>query len=196
MHKSVGPARTTVSAVAERAGVQRATVYRHFSDEAALFQACSSHWLGEHPFPDLSRWTAIDDPGARLRMALTDVYAWHERGEAMLERVIRDVALVPALVPPVEALAGWFDSALGAVVDVRTEQGDSGRRVRAAVGHALAFETWRSLVREQGLTQAEAIDLMAALVALASRDPGAASSDSCRSVAASERSTKASVSPR
>ena len=179
LHGSVGPARTTVSAVAERAGVQRATVYRHFSDEAMLFQACSSHWLGEHPLPDLSRWAAVDDPDARLRVALTDVYAWHERGEDMLQRVIRDVPLVPSLVPPMEALADWFDAAAGAVVGGRTEQGDAGRRVRATVGHALAFETWRSLVREQGLAQAEAIDLMAALVASASRDPGTEYSGSC-----------------
>jgi AcrR family transcriptional regulator len=179
LHGSVGPAKTTISAVAERAGVQRATVYRHFSDEAALFQACSSHWLGEHPLPDLSQWTAIDDPDARLRMALADVYAWHERGEDMLERVIRDVALVPALGPPMKALAGWFDSAVTAVVDVRAEQGDTGRRVRAAVGHAMTFETWRSLVREQGLAPVEAVDLMTALVALAARDPDVAARVSC-----------------
>jgi len=178
LHGSVGPARTTFSAVAERAGVQRATVYRHFSDEAGLFQACSSHWLGEHPLPDLPRLETIDEPDVRLRAALADVYEWHKRGEDMLARVIRDVALVPALAPHLEALASWFDAAAETVVSGRSEQGDGGRRVRAAVGHALAFETWRSLVREQGLSQAEAIDLMVALVASASRGGGADSLDS------------------
>src|SRR5215211_773494 len=67
LHGSVGPARTTISAVAERAGVQRATVYRHFSDEEALFDACSSHWMAQHPLPDPAAWAAIQDAHERLR---------------------------------------------------------------------------------------------------------------------------------
>src|SRR6476659_2729549 len=52
LHGTVGPARTTVSAIAERAGVQRHTVYRHFPTDADLFAACSAHYVAAHPLPD------------------------------------------------------------------------------------------------------------------------------------------------
>jgi AcrR family transcriptional regulator len=170
LHGSVGPARTTISAVADRAGVQRATVYRHFPDEKALFDACSSHWMAQHPLPDPAAWAAIDNPDERLRTALQHLYAWYEHGEYMLEKTTRDLALVPALRPSMEAFAGWVDQAADAIVGSRPERGTRRRRVRAAVGHALAFETWRSLVREQRLSQPEAIELMQALAAVAARD--------------------------
>jgi len=170
LHGSVGPARTTISGVADRAGVQRATVYRHFPDEQALFDACSSHWMAQHPLPDPAAWAAIDDPAERLRTALKQLYRWYEHGEYMLEKTTRDVALVPALRPSMEAFAGWVDQAADAIVRRRPERGARRRRVRAAVGHALAFDTWRSLVREQRLSQAEAIELMEALAAVAARD--------------------------
>lgn len=157
LHGSVGPARTTVSAVAERAGVQRATVYRHFPDEEALFAACSSHWIGSHPLPDLAGWAAIADPKERLRIALEELYAWFDRGEYMLEKTTRDAATVPALQPAMAASAQWFEAAADVLMQGRR------RRLRAAIGHALSFATWRSLVREQGLTQAEAVELMAGL---------------------------------
>lgn len=170
LHGSIGPARTTISAVADRAGVQRATIYRHFADEDALFNACSSHWLAQHPLPDLAAWSAIDDPAERLRIALQELYPWYEQGEYMLENTTRDLALVPALRPPMEAFADWVDQAADAIVRGRPERGARRRHVRAAVGHALAFEAWRSLVREQRLSQAEAIELMQALAAAAARD--------------------------
>jgi AcrR family transcriptional regulator len=169
LHGSVGPARTTISAVADRAGVQRATIYRHFPDEEALFDACSSHWTARHPLPDPAAWAKIEDPGERLRTALGELYDWYERGDYMLERTTRDLALVPALRPSMEALAGWFDAAADALLRGRRERGDRRRRLRAAVGHALAYETWRSLVRHQGMTHAETIELMQALVAAAAR---------------------------
>ena len=81
LHGSVGPARTTISAVAERAGVQRATVYRHFPDEEALFGACSAHWIAANPLPDLAGWAAVEDPDERLRSALSELYAWYDRAE-------------------------------------------------------------------------------------------------------------------
>jgi AcrR family transcriptional regulator len=170
LHGSIGPARTTISAVAGRAGVQRGTVYRHFPDEEALFAACSSLWMAQHPLPDPAAWAAIDDPDERLRTALQQLYRWYGQGEHMLEKTTRDVALVPALRPSMEAFAGWVDQAADAIVRRWPERGARRRRVRAAVGHALAFETWQSLVREQRLPQAEAIELMQALAAVAARD--------------------------
>lgn len=168
LHGSVGPARTTISAVAERAGVQRATLYRHFPDEAALFDACSSHWAAQHPLPDLAEWAALTDPEERLRTALSDLYAWYESGQEMLERTTRDAALVPAMRSAVERMGGWFAEALATIVRGRPERGARRRRVEAAVGHAVSFATWRSLVRDQGLSDAEAVSLMLGLVKLAS----------------------------
>lgn len=168
LHGSVGPARTTISAVAERAGVQRATLYRHFPDEEALFDACSSHWAAEHPLPDLARWTAVTDPEERLRTALGELYAWYEDGQEMLERTTRDAALVPAMRSAVQRMGGWFAEALATIVRGRPERGARRRRVEAAIGHAVSFATWRSLVRDQGLPQAEAVSLMLGLVKLAS----------------------------
>jgi AcrR family transcriptional regulator len=163
LHGSVGPARTTISAVAERAGVQRATVYRHFSDEQALYDACSAHWMAQHPLPDPARWAQIEHPAERLRLALDELYEWYEHGEYMLEKTTRDVALVPALRPSIEGFHGWLDAAASAILPGRPQRGSRGRRQRAAVEHALAFETWRSLASHQGLPRAETIELMAAL---------------------------------
>jgi AcrR family transcriptional regulator len=165
LHGSVGPARTTISGVAERAGVQRATVYRHFADEEALFDACSSHWMAQHPLPDPTAWANIENPDERLPVALGELYEWYEQGEYMLANVTRDLALVPALRPSMEAFQRWLDAAADALVGGRPERGARRRRKRAAVGHALAFETWRSLVGHQGMSRSEAIELMKALAA-------------------------------
>jgi AcrR family transcriptional regulator len=169
LHGSVGPARTTISAVADRAGVQRATVYRHFPDEEALFDACSSHWTARHPLPDAAAWAKIEDRDERLRVALGELYEWYEHGAYMLERTTRDVALVPALRPSMEAFRGWLDAAADAILRGRPERGARRRRVRAAIGHALAFETWRSLAIHQGLPRSETIELMQELATAARR---------------------------
>jgi AcrR family transcriptional regulator len=168
LHGSVGPARTTISAVAERAGVQRATLYRPFPDEEALFDACSSHWAAEHPLPGLADWAAVANPEERLQVALKELYAWYERGQAMLERTTRDAALVPAMRSAVERMGSWYAEAIATIVRGRPERGARRRRVEAAVGHAVSFATWRSLVRDQGLSDSEAVGLMCGLVELAS----------------------------
>jgi AcrR family transcriptional regulator len=164
LHGSVGPARTTISAVAEEAGVQRATVYRHFPDEESLFAACSGHWAALNPAPDLATWEAIVDPTARLRQALADTYAYYSRNETMIENVIRDRPVVAAMAKPVARRLAYLAAAVDAIVAGRPERGHARRRVRAAVGHAVAFTTWRSLVREQGLKETEAVAVMAATV--------------------------------
>ncbi len=164
LHGSLGPAKTTISAVAERAGVQRATVYRHFPDEEALFGACSAHWLAQHPLPDLADWAAIGDPEERLRVALGALYAWYESGEEMLERTTRDATLVPAMRAAVGLRRAWLAEAAATIVRARPERGARRRRVEAAIGHAVSFATWRSLVREQSLSGADAVDLICGLV--------------------------------
>src|SRR3954468_2933551 len=83
LHQEVGPAKTTISEVAERAGVQRLTVYNHFPDERALLGACSAHWVEHNPPPDPTEWVAIDDPDERMRTALSELYGFYEATEDM-----------------------------------------------------------------------------------------------------------------
>ena len=82
LHEELGPRATTISAIAEEAGVQRLTVYRHFPDETAVFQACTAHWLGLNPPPDPSGWAAIEDPLERLKAALTAFYRYYAANPA------------------------------------------------------------------------------------------------------------------
>jgi AcrR family transcriptional regulator len=167
LHEEVGPARTTVSAIADRAGVQRGTVYRHFPDEEALVDACSNLWLSLNAPPDLAPLTAIADPDERLRVALTEVYGWYERTAPTVEKLYRDATRVPAIAKRIQAREEVFDAVADLLMTGRPERGARRRRVRAAIGHALAFDTWRSLVRAQGLSRKQAVELMAALVAAA-----------------------------
>jgi AcrR family transcriptional regulator len=167
LHGSVGPAHTSMSAVADRAGVRRSTLYRHFPDEAALFEACSSHWNAANPPPDPSAWAAIQDPDERLRTALGEIYAFYRRTEPMLANLVRDEAANENVRRHFGAFYGYLDGARDLLVQGRPERGAARGRVRAAIGHALAFTTWRSIVREQGLGNRQAADLMAAMVAAA-----------------------------
>jgi AcrR family transcriptional regulator len=160
LHGTVGPGATTMSAVAERAGVTRATLYRHFPNEEALFAACSREWLAAHPRPSLDSWAAIADPVTRIQVALRDIYGYYATAEAMLGNLLRDVAALPA--PIARNLAAYPGQMLD-VLDVGW-RGTTGDRIRrAAILHAVAFETWRSLVHE-GLSSEEAADLLAGLV--------------------------------
>jgi AcrR family transcriptional regulator len=168
LHAERGPARTPISAVAERAGVRRSTVYRHFPDEEALFAACSSHWRAANPPPDPRAWAEIEDPAERTEAALRELYAFYDRTEDMYTSLLRDEPVVPI----VHRLLGDFYGYLRAIQDLlmtgRRLRGRAARRTRAAIGHALAFPTWRSLTRDQGLAGADALALMCALV---ERDP-------------------------
>jgi AcrR family transcriptional regulator len=160
LHTSVGPARTTISGIAQRAGVERHTVYAHFPDELTLFRACSEHWATRHPLPDLRALAEIDDPERRLRRALGELYAWYESVEADLVLFLRDASVVSANADVLGELTAEF--ALAA--DVVSPGWPRRKSVRAAIGHAVEFETWRSLVRRQGLSRTQAVDAMTRLV--------------------------------
>src|SRR5215472_17282594 len=95
LHGTVGPAATTIAAIADQAGVTRLTVYRHFPDEAALFGACSAHWASRQQLPDPGAWSGIGDPAARLRAGLADLYRFFRAGAAMLNCLYRDFAALP-----------------------------------------------------------------------------------------------------
>ncbi|MGH2968148.1 MAG: TetR/AcrR family transcriptional regulator, partial [Solirubrobacteraceae bacterium] len=115
LHGTIGPARTTMTAVAERAGVQRQTVYRHFANEEELLAACSRHFEAQHPLPDAGRWREIADPAERLRIALYELYAWYETTGAMWTNVLRDETLVAAVGPALEPFRAYLDDAARAL---------------------------------------------------------------------------------
>lgn len=164
LHGTLGPSKTSMSAVAAHAGVRRSTLYRHFPDEAALFDACTAHWAASNPLPDLGVWLAVADPDQRLSGALAELYAFYARTEGMLENLFRDEVAVPMVAERFAAFRGYFASALDALMTGRNLRGGAKRRTRAVLGHAIAFSTWKSLVREQGLNDREVIELMYALV--------------------------------
>jgi len=173
LHEEIGPASTTVTAIAERAGVQRLTVYRHFPDDRAMLRACSSHWLEDHPLPDPAAWIGIPDPAVRLESALSGLYAWFRGGAPMLSNVLPDEEKMPALAEAMSPLWEYFREVAAGLSAGWGGKGAAQRRVRAAVGHAVAFHTWRSLT-DQGLSDAEAVELMVELVsvvAIRTRDP-------------------------
>jgi AcrR family transcriptional regulator len=171
LHGTVGPARTTLSEVAEQAGVSRPTLYAHFADEATLFRACTTHWMSQDPPPDPTTWLAVENPVERLRIALRDLYAHYERNKPMIANVFRDMHLVPSMrhfnLPMVEEAFATMarvlmDGFSGDVDDVR-------RRLQAAVGIAIDFGTWQQLVPRAGLSTEEAVDLMVGLVGCVER---------------------------
>lgn len=164
LHGTLGPAQTTMSAVAEHAGVRRSTLYRHFPDERALFGACSAHWAEANPPPDISRWAAIDDPTERLQVALAELYAFYRQTEEMLDRLLRDAPTVPVVDELMGGFRAFLEEAGKVLMRGRGLRGNAAKRTRAAIGHALAFRTWQDLTRVQGLDDEQAVELMSRLV--------------------------------
>jgi AcrR family transcriptional regulator len=164
LHEELGPVRTSISAIAERAGVRRSTVYRHFPTEDALFAACSSHYRAANRPPDVTAWATVADPAKRTETALNELYAFYARTERMYANLLRDEPYHPI----VHRLLRDFYGYLGGIEDTlmrgRGLRGHTARRTRAAIGHAIAFPTWFSLTREQGLTDADGASLMCSLV--------------------------------
>jgi AcrR family transcriptional regulator len=161
MHVAVGPAATTISEVARRAGVRRQTVYNHFPGERELFAACSAHWRALHPAPDPSSWRD-------LRQGLRELYAWFRETAPMTANVLRDAEVLPALREVLEpGRSAYLASVRDALVVGRS------RRVKAAVTVATDFQVWRSL---EQLPDDEAVELMAGLIESAARSPRRGSS--------------------
>ena len=162
LHGTVGPANTTISAIAEMAGVTRVTVYRHFPDEEALFDACTSHWAAQQRMPDLAAWREIPAPEDRAEAALTDLYRFFHEAEPMLTLTTRDRDVVPDFVQErsQQTTRARIDALLSAWPP---RQRTKGRR--ALIGHAMSFATWRSLCMDQALPQRDAVAAMTRLVA-------------------------------
>ena len=169
LHGSVGPSRTTLSAVAERAGVERRTLYRHFPNEADLFDACSAHYFTANPWPDLAGWRAIRDPHERLERALDELYAYYQRTEPMFSNVLRDAEVVDFARDAIAPLDAYLDEAAEVLAAGRGVRGRRRRLLKGALRHALAFSTWRSLTAN-GVGRSKAVKLTTALVEAAASD--------------------------
>ena len=170
LHQEEGPLRTTIVAVASRAGVTRPTVYSHFRDERSLFRACAAHYLAANPPPDPTPWMAQADPETRLRLALADIYAYYRQTEAMTLGLLRDEPLMPHL-RLLEGYHRFTDEvakalALGWKVSPKRQ-----RLVLGAVAHALEFLTWRDF-KVRAFADRETADLMAGLVVATANAPG------------------------
>lgn len=162
LHESVGPRDTTVSAIAEEAAVTRLTVYRHFPDVESLVGACSAHWSQLHPRPDPESWARIDDPIERLRTALGETYAWARPAAPMMTKIFRDLDAMPDFVS--QFLAADEQARVAVLRRGFRARGRSGRRLDAALAHALRLSTWESLCSDEGLTDQEAVNIMVGAV--------------------------------
>jgi AcrR family transcriptional regulator len=162
-----------VTAIADRAGVTRPTVYAHFPDERALFTACSGHVRATAPLPDPTPWRSIADRGARLATALGELYGYYERLEHLLENIERDAPLLPIVAEMDAHRSRYLDEVRDVLLDAWPKRGAVGQRLRPAIGHALEFGTWRSLVRHEGCETERAVQLMVTFVFAAATPPGA-----------------------
>ena len=160
LHQEIGPAQTTISAIAERAGVERLTVYRHFPGEGDLLLACQQHFRAQHPLPDPALWADMSAPAERLRMALVALYAYYRDTEAMTANILHDAPLMPGLAAILAGRNAYFVALHAALASDWHVAGKAQELLSAAIGHALDFETWRSLARRQRLSDEQAVTLM------------------------------------
>ena len=164
LHQTVGPARTTVSAIAEKAGVQRHTYYNHFPELKDLYQACMGHYLQRNPLPEPPFWADVEDAEERLRVALSEVYAYYSGNEAMLSNVLRDAPLDPVAQESMVSFYQYWGAMRDAIAGGFEAGGEHHEELRGAVALALDFGTWRTLVRQQGLDEEKAVKLMVRMV--------------------------------
>ena len=156
LHGQLGPAHTTLSMVAERAGVQRHTLYAHFPDERSLLMACSGLTMERDPLPDASAWRSIPGRNERLCSGLAALYAWYERNADLAGCVLRDAEFHVLTREISELRWGPFMAAYEEVLGAKLNA-----RQRAMLRLALSYLTWRSLARDGGLKSAAAARAMA-----------------------------------
>src|ERR671917_298874 len=170
LHETVGPALTTRSAIAERAGVSRPTVYSHFPDELSLGKACSALGLSENPLPDPGMWEEIADPEKRLREALSELYDYFRRREGLLANILRDQEMphlkddpdVREIMRPIVNHGERMQRALAMGWEIHKSH--TPPLLQGAIRLALDFQNWRTMVRKQGMTDEQAVELMARMV--------------------------------
>lgn len=171
LYEARGPADTTISAVAEHAGVQRLTVYRHFPDERLLLDATWSYWSTLHPLPLVHRLEAIADPRQRLRAGLDALYLYYEGAGALLERLLVDRERMPALAEVMHPFDKWTADARERLLEGWGVHGRPRQWIVALVDHALRFSTWASLSRTGTLQPGEPSRLLCRAIADIARDP-------------------------
>lgn len=172
LHEEIGPRATTISAIAERAGVQRLTVYRHFPDETAVFQACTAHWLSLNPPPDPAAWNDIDDGLERARAAVAAFHDYYRSTARMWSVAHRDEAGVAALKEPMARFRAFVDGVADELLRALAPDKARRRALAATLRHALAFGTWESLQSDaSGLGRAAQVELLVRWIA-AVRDAG------------------------
>ncbi|MDQ3436997.1 MAG: TetR/AcrR family transcriptional regulator [Actinomycetota bacterium] len=164
LHQTVGPTRTTVSAIAEKAGVQRHTYYAHFPALKDLYQACMGHYVERNPVPEPSSWADITDAEERLRVALSEVYAYYSSNEAMVSNVLRDAALDPIVQEAIVSFDQYWETVRDVIADAFEASGERHEALLGAIALALDLQTWRTLVRLQGLDDDRAVGLMVGMV--------------------------------
>jgi AcrR family transcriptional regulator len=175
LHLERGPVRTSIGAIAERAGVSRITVYRHFPDARTLLEACARHSRDANPPPDLERWRRVADPWARAELALAELYGYFRRTEAGWSNILRDAELVPLVKELAEERrVAYLRQARDVLLAGWPVRGSRRARVRAALGLAVDFRTWQTLARRQDLTDGDAVALMLQLVGSVAGDVRAA----------------------
>jgi AcrR family transcriptional regulator len=158
LHTTLGPAHTTVLAIAQQAGVERPTFYRHFPTMKDLFGACSAHYSAQNRLPNPEPWLKIKDLEARLRQGLIELYGYYSLHEHGLWNILRDLEDMPELRPFAARRIAHLQCMRDVLVDGWPGHNKRQKRFVAAVGHALDFFAWRSL-RRQGLTNEEAAEL-------------------------------------
>ncbi len=161
LHEEVGPRATTISAIASKAGVQRLTVYRHFPDEQAIFEACTSHWLELNPPPQPEVWASVADATERAKAALRAFFHYYSSTQRMWRSSHRDAADVPALARPMAQFSAFVASVgSGLAAEMGAERAATASRVATTLQHALAFSTWEDL-EGRGLEDEEKTELVA-----------------------------------
>lgn len=149
LHEKFGPANTSIKAIAEQAGVQRLTVYRHFQDEASLFQACTSHWLACHPPPAVEEWSEITDTTRKRLAAFSSLYRYYRETQNMWHASYRDAEKVAALRKPMSDFENHLDSIRDELAGPSGSKSGGKESIRITLRHALRFSTWQSLNKEK-----------------------------------------------
>jgi AcrR family transcriptional regulator len=159
LHTTLGPAHTTVLAIAKRAGVERPTLYRHFPTSKDLFSACSSHHWSQNPPPNPEPWLKIADPEARLRHGLTELYEYYSRHEHGMWKILRDLEDMPELRQFAAHRVAHRERVRQVLVGAWPDSDQRRKLLAAALGHAIDFFAWRSLHRQR-LSNEVAVEIM------------------------------------
>lgn len=160
LHGERGILGTKPQEIAARADVALTTYYKHFPTLGDLVRACGAHGLELTPPPDPAILAGLPpDPAVRIEAAVRALFAFYEAREGFLytgrteERFFPEIQFGMAHLR--ELQNAFVRGAMGAGVGPE------------AVGVARAlmdFWAWRTLRREVGLTQEQAIEAVVTTV--------------------------------